>query len=107
LPLNADSYFYLYELEDPILNNILKLPPKELDNYIYALICRFYSEVVLDSDEYNKLETAYKASFILEKLYRTNELLLENFTAIYTKTGLLRELVLDLYEIDAQKVAIH
>jgi hypothetical protein len=105
--LNADSHFYLYELDDSTLNTIIRLPVEELDEYIYALICRFYPTVTKDSERFAELESAYRSSFVLEKLYRTNSMLSENFTAIYTKTGLLRELVLDLYEIGAQKVAIH
>ncbi len=105
--MNTDSYFYLHELEDEVLNEILQLPFEELDNYIYALISRFYPTTPKPSDRYTKLVKAYKASFVLEKLYRSNDLLSENYTAIYTKTGLIRELVNDLYAIGTEKVAIH
>lgn len=105
--LNTDSYFYLHELEDEVLNEILQLPFEELDSYIYALICRFYSNVPKGSDRYDSISTAYKSSFILEKLYRSNAMLHENYTAIYTKTGLIREMVNDLYAIGTEKVAIH
>ena len=105
--MNTDSYFYLHELEDEALNEILQLPFEELDNYIYALICRFYPTTPKPSDRYTRLVKAYKASFVLEKLYRSNELLSENYTAIYTKTGLIREIVSDLYAIGTEKVAIH
>lgn len=105
--LNTDSYFYLHELEDEVLNEILQLPFEELDSYIYALICRFYTTIPKSSDRYTKLAEAYKASFILEKLYRSNEMLSDNYTAIYTKTGLIREMVNDLYSIGTEKVAIH
>lgn len=105
--LNTDSYFYLHELDDEILNEILQLSFEELDSYIYALICRFYTHVPKGSDRFKKLENAYKSSFILEKLYRSNTMLSEHYTAIYTKTGLIREMVNDLYAIGTEKVAIH
>lgn len=105
--MSTDSYFYLYDLEDTVLNSILKLPIQELDNYIYALICRFYPYTAKTSEYYKQLEKAYKSSFVLEKLYRTNDILAENYTAIYTRTGLIREVVLDLYSITPDKVAIH
>lgn len=105
--MNTDSYFYLHELDDEVLTEILRLPFEELDSYIYALICRFYPTVQKPSERYNKLVEAYKASFVLEKLYRSNEMLSDNYTAIYTKTGLVREIVNDLYAIGTEKVAIH
>lgn len=105
--LNTDSYFYLHELEDEVLDEILQLPFKELDSYIYALICRFYPTVQKNSESYEALSKAYKAGFVLEKLYRSNDMLSESYTAIYTKTGLLREMVNDLYSIGTEKVAIH
>lgn len=105
--LSTDSYFYLHELEDETLDEILQLPFEELDEYIYALICRFYPTTLKHSEAYVNLTNAYKASFVLEKLYRTNEVLIDNYTAIYTRTGLLRELVNDLYAIGTDKVAIH
>jgi hypothetical protein len=105
--LNTDSFFYLHELEDEVLDHILKLPVAELDSYIYALICRFYTNTEVGSDSYKSLYESYKASFVLEKLYRVNSVLAEQYTAIYTKTGLIREIVLDLYSIRTEQLAIH
>jgi hypothetical protein len=78
-----------------------------LDEYIYALICRFYPSTEKTSSYYTDLSESYKSSFVLEKLYRTNELFAKNYTAVYTKTGLIKEIVLDLYAISYEKVAIH
>lgn len=105
--MNTDSYFYLHELEDEVLLHILRLPVEELDSYIYALICRFYPTVEISSERYVQLKNSYKASFVLEQLYRSNDMLSEYYTGIYTKTGLIREVVLDLYAIGTDKVAIH
>lgn len=105
--LNTDSYLYLHELDDDILNYILELSPEELDSYIYALICRFYTTVEKDTERYEQLVQSYKSSLVLEKLYRANNVLSKNYTAIYTKTGLIREIVLDMYAIGMEKLAVH
>lgn len=103
--LIPDNNLYLYDLSDDKLNDILNLSEDDLHYYIHSLISRFYKDV--DTDTYIKLKNAYKGSFVLEKLYRANSILINNYTAIYTKTGLVRELVNDLYSLDAEKVAIH
>jgi hypothetical protein len=105
--MSNDKNFFLYELEDSDLGQILGLTEQELDNYIYALILRFYPEVKPNTPEYTDLCLAYRASFVLEKLYRVNPILSNSYTAIYTKTGLIRELVLDLYGMPPQKLVIN
>lgn len=105
--MNSDSSFYLYELDDTTLDFILSLSIEELDDYVYALICRFYPNISIEEERYSELKKAYKSSFAIEKIYRVNSLISNNFTAIYTKTGLIRELVLDLYDIGTEKVVIN
>ncbi len=107
LNLNSDSALFLYELDDDTLDSILSLTFEELDKYIYSLIDRFYPGVTPDSKIYKELSKAYKASFALEKIYRLNSLINNNYTAIYTKTGLVREVVLDMYEIGNEKVVFN
>jgi hypothetical protein len=107
LALSSDSSLFLYDLDDTTLNFIIELSFEELDKYIYALISRFYPNIEKGSEECAKLRSAYKASFAAEKLYRVNSLLNKNYTAIYTKTGLIREIVLDLYELGQEKVVIN
>lgn len=105
--MNSDTHFYLYELDDTTLDFILSLSVKELDEYIYALICRFYPKVNVEDEQYKKLKSSYKSSFAIEKIYRVNSLVSNNYTAIYTKTGLIRELALDVYNIGTEKVVIN
>jgi hypothetical protein len=105
--LSSDTHFYLYELDDTTLDFILALSVKELDEYVYALICRFYPNVAKNDEKYKQLKNAYKSSFAVEKIYRVNSLISNNYTAIYTKTGLIRELVIDLYNIGMEKVVIN
>jgi hypothetical protein len=105
--LSSDTSLFLYELDDTTLDFILSLSYEELDRYVYALICRFYPKIKPESEEYKNLKEAYRASFIVEKLFRVNGIMNKNYTAIYTKTGLIRELVLDLYGIGNEKVVIN
>lgn len=105
--MSSDTDFYLYELDNTTLDFILSLSKKELDDYIYALICRFYPKVKVTDEKYHQLKKAYKASFAVEKIYRVNSLLSDNYTAIYTKTGLVKEIVLDIYSIGMEKVVIN
>lgn len=103
----ADKYFYLHELEDSSLDEILNLDISDLEDYINSLILNYYPKIEVGSQSYLSLVLAYKASFILEKVYRHTGILSDNFTAIYTKTGLIREIVSDLYAIDATKLSIN
>lgn len=105
--MNSDSYFYLYELDNDTLNFILSLSSQDLEKYLHSLIQRFYSKSLSDKEQYFKLVEAYKSSFALEKLYRVNKLIHANFTCIYTSTGLIRDVVLDLYSITPEKVVIN
>jgi hypothetical protein len=105
--LSSDTNFYLYELDDTTLDFILSLSIKELDEYVYALICRFYPNISIKDEKYKELVKSYKSSFAIEKIYRVNSLISNNYTAIYTKTGLVRELVLDIYNIGTEKVVIN
>lgn len=105
--MNSDTSLFLYELDNSTLDFILSLPFTELDRYIYALISRFYPKVQTNSDKYEELRDAYKASFATEKLYRVNPLINKSYTAIYTKTGLIREIVLDIYNLGNEKIVIN
>ena len=87
--------FELYELTDEQLNEILSLRDQQQELYINTLIQRFYPEV--DEQNYIKLQIAYKSSFILEKFYRSNLVFQEGFQAIYTRTGLIRDIINEVY----------
>ena len=96
--------FYLFDLTDAELQVITNLSDIDVCDYIHNLICNYYSHVDQTSEQYRNLVKAYKTSFILETIYRSNPLLSNNFTTIYTRTGLIRELVNDLYHIGPEKV---
>lgn len=91
-----DSSFFLHNLPDKVLQDILNLSGEEKFAYFNNLIKRFYPNV--DTvEEFDKLLKAYNASFALEYIFRNDEDIGEAFTCIYTKTGLVRELENDLY----------
>ena len=64
------------------------------------LIERFYPEVNPDGEMYADLQLNYRSSWLLEKLYRANPVFKESFTFVYTKTGLVRNMISDLYFTD-------
>ena len=96
---------YLDTLEDSELDEILSYTQDELDIYLDALIEHFYPYAV--PAEITPLKTAYKSSFALESFYRSTDLLYQGFTCLYTKTGLIKEMVNDLYEIPPAKIILH
>ena len=101
------DYFYLNELDDEKLEEILKLNEADFLEYVDFLIQNYYPKVEKHSEMYYQLAACYHSSFMLEQIYRELEPLQIGFTAIYTKTGLFRELVNDVYEIPPYKTAVH
>lgn len=98
--------FELYNLEEETLNYVLSLPDEEKTGYFHNLITRFYSEQELSSEKYKELQLAYRASFMLEKIYRNNRYLKDGFRPVYSKTGLIRDLTNSLYFIP-QHLHVH
>jgi len=92
--------FNLYDLEEKTLDNLLNLPELSKSKYINELIERFYPEVNPDGEMYADLQLNYRSSWLLEKLYRANPVFKESFTFVYTKTGLVRNMISDLYFTD-------
>lgn len=94
--------FGLYDLSDEHLEEILKLSDKDMAEYTRSLIQKYYNHVITHNDKimYNQLVTSYKSSFEVEKFYRDNLVFQNGFQAVYTKTGLIRNLVCDIYFSD-------
>lgn len=105
--MKQDNPLYLYQLEDEAITSILTLDSSSLDLYLNNLIMRFYPQHVTNKEYSNKLKESYKASFVLENIFRKNEIFYKNYSAIYTPTGLIRELINDLYALNSEKVAIN
>ena len=92
--------FELFNLPENTLNYVLSLPEEEKTGYFHSIISRFYSDSELSNEKYKELQVAYRASFMLEKIYRNNKALRDGFRPVYSKTSLIRDLINDLYFIE-------
>jgi hypothetical protein len=105
--MNKDfSPLELYNLDDETLDYALSLTEEAKLGYFHNLISKYYSDEKLSPEQYKDLQIAYRSSFILEKIYRSNKIMQKGFRPVYTRTGLIRELVNDLYFLDTS-VNIH
>lgn len=95
-----DSSLFLHKLPDNSIETIVSMPEDEQDKYFYQLISRFYKNSEIETRK--DLIEAYRASFILEYMYRTTPDIQDNFTAVYTQTGLIREITNNLYFLDEE-----
>lgn len=98
--MRIDNDLLLQDLEDEILDTILSLREMDKTRYFSSLIEKFFPHVEKDSEEYETLQLSYRASFVLEKLYRETPLIYETFTIVYSKQGLIRDIISDLYFTD-------
>lgn len=105
-PIGKMDDFALYDLTEEQLNNILALSEVEQVVYFSQLIEKYYTHIDEGTDEYYSLLMSYKSSFNLERVYRDREDIQGSFTAIYTRTGLIRDLVNDLYHTE-ESLVIH
>ncbi len=96
--------FILDELSDESLDAILSLPPANKTKYFSTLVKTYYPKIEEGSAEFINLVETYVSSFYVEKLYRTNRFFNEKFTIVYTTTGLIRDIVADMYYSDADLI---
>ena len=94
------SEFRLEDFSDESLDSILCLTIESKTKYFEAMVKSYYPKVDQDTDHFVELVESYISSFYLEKLYRSNRFFNEKFIPIYTNTGLIREVVSDLFFID-------
>ena len=90
----------LYDIKENTIDYILALPEVERLTYYGTLIDKFYPNINKNAIEFEKLLVAYETSFVVEKIYRNNIMFKSGFTNVYTKTGLLRNSISDLYFAD-------
>jgi len=90
----------LEEVKEEVLDHILSLPPEGKATYFKKLATKFYPKVDSSSDEFKNLVECYISSFYLEKMYRSNRFFNEKFVVIYTQTGLIRNVLSDLFYAD-------
>lgn len=98
--------FILEELSDESLDVVLSLPPQQKGKYFSTLAKTYYPNLDESSDEFLNVVETYVSSFYVEKLYRSNRFFNEKFTPVYTTTGLIRNLVADIFYLD-QELVIH
>ncbi len=95
-----NNRFILEELSDESLDAVLSLPLDKKSSYFTAMLNSFYPNVVEGTDEFDDLIASYLSSFCIEKIYRSNNFFNEKFTIIYTTTGIIRNIILDMYYAD-------
>ena len=94
------SEFRLEDFSDESLDSILCLTIESKTKYFETMVKSYYPKVDQDTDHFVELVESYISSFYLEKLYRSNRFFNEKFIPVYTNTGLIREVVSDLFFID-------
>ena len=92
--------FVLENLSDESLDAVLSLPIERKASYFTGMIKSFYPNIEEDTPEFDDLLASYASSFYVEKIYRSNRFFNEKFTPIYTSTGLIRNIIADMYYAD-------
>lgn len=98
--------YLLQNIEDDSLDAILALPEDNKLAYFCELVDYFFPNIEKDSNEYINAVESYFGSFYLEKLFRSNRFFQENFSIVYTKQGLIRSVVNNLYLLQ-EDLVIH
>lgn len=95
-----NNSFILEQLSDESLDAVLSLPLDKKSSYFIAMLKSFYPSVIEGTAEFDNLIASYLSSFYVEKIYRSNNFFNEKFTVVYTTTGLIRNLIADMYYAD-------
>jgi hypothetical protein len=90
----------LEEITDESLDAVLALAPEQKLRYFSSLVQLYYPSLEVGSERYNALLETYVSSFYIEKLYRNNRFFNEKFTPVYTDTGLIRNIIADIFYTD-------
>ena len=98
------NIFILQDLPNESLDAVLSLPPEQKSRYFEAMVETFYPNLPKNSAEYEEMVATYLSSFCVEKIYRSNRFFNEKFTPIYTATGIIRNIISDLYYSDDELV---
>jgi len=94
----------LAEITDEVLDEVLCMSVSDRVLYFSILVSTYYPNVPKEKEKYQDLLESYSSSFYVEKLIRSNKFLSEKFTPVYTMTGLIRNIVLDLYFMEEDLV---
>ena len=98
------NIFILQDLSNESLDTILSLMPNQKSRYFEAMVDTFYPTLLKGTEQYEDMVATYLSSFCVEKIYRSNRFFNEKFTPIYTTTGIIRNIVSDLYYSDDELI---
>lgn len=98
------NIFILQDLSNESLDAVLSLPLAQKSNYFESMVRTFYPNIKEGSDQFEDMVATYLSSFCVEKIYRSNRFFNEKFTPIYTTTGIIRNIISDLYYSDDELV---
>ena len=90
----------LCELQDETIDYLLGMQLDDKRAYFHKLVETYYPNALNNEDEYEYLIENYISCMYVEKLYRSNRFFNERFTIIYTQTGLIRNIINDIYFIE-------
>tara|TARA_Y100000592_G_scaffold101158_1_gene186151 strand:- start:8691 stop:8996 length:306 start_codon:yes stop_codon:yes gene_type:complete len=90
----------LCELQDETIDYLLGMQLEDKRAYFHKLVEVYYPNALNNEDEYEDLIENYISCMYVEKLYRSNRFFNERFTIIYTQTGLIRNIINDVYFIE-------
>jgi hypothetical protein len=100
------NIFILQDLSNESLEAVLSLSPNQKSSYFEAMVDSFYPSIEKGSVQYEEMVATYLSCFCVEKIYRSNRFFNEKFTPIYTSTGIIRNIISDLYYSD-DELATH
>jgi hypothetical protein len=90
----------LGELPDESLDVVLGMTLAQKAAYFSSIVAKYYTKIDKDSPEFEELIATYVSSYYVEKLYRANRFFNEKFTPVYSNTGLIRNIIADMYYAD-------
>ena len=90
----------LCQLQDETIDYLLGMQLDDKRAYFHKLVETYYPNALNNEDEYEDLIENYISCMYVEKLYRSNRFFNERFTIIYTQTGLIRNIINDIYFIE-------
>ena len=92
--------FILQDLSDESLDAVLSLSVPQKTSYFVAMIKNFYPAIDESTSQFEDLLASYVSSFYVEKIYRSNRFFNEKFIPVYTGTGLIRNIIAEMYYAD-------
>tara|TARA_B100000519_G_C14098492_1_gene369834 strand:- start:19 stop:315 length:297 start_codon:yes stop_codon:yes gene_type:complete len=90
----------LQDISNEDLDSILGMALPSKKTFFAKMIAKYFPELKEGDPMYNDTLEAYLSSFYVEKLYRSNKFFQEKFVMVYTNTGLVRNVINELYFTD-------